>query len=89
MGKAAPHPSYFKESEKVFIPIEKLKNKEDRTHYLFEANSLAQDIIKNGLKDPLIVQQEGEFYIVLDGRHRLPILRILKWTKVPCYVVID
>ena len=89
MVNARPCPSYFKESDKVFIPIDKLKNKEDRPHYLFEASGLAQDIIKNGLKDPLIVQQEGDFYVVLDGRHRLAILKLLKWTQVPCYVVIE
>ena len=87
MVNAAPHPSYFNESDKISIPIEKLKNKEDRAHYLFEASSLAQNIVKNGLKDPLIVQQEGDCYVILDGRHRLAILKLLKWTQVPCYIV--
>lgn len=87
MGNAAPRPSYFKESDKVLIPIKKLKYKEERTHYLFDANGLTKDIIKNGLKEPLIVEQEGEFYFVLDGRHRLAILRLLGWIQVPCYVV--
>lgn len=52
---------------------------------------LKEDISKNGLKDPLVVENysshRSDYFMVLDGWHRLEACRRLGWKEVPCYVL--
>ena len=47
---------------------------------------LAQSIEANGLIQPIIVEQEGENYILIDGERRLRAAKLLKWSKIPANV---
>jgi hypothetical protein len=83
MGRQRPCPHYFKKEEKVLISINKLKLNHGA---FFELGWLAEDIQKNGLKEPLIVVLQEDSYLVVDGNHRLVVLRSLGWKEIPCYI---
>lgn len=81
---AHPYPPYFKKEDIVLIPTEKLICSHGA---FFELQKLADDIRKNGLNDPLIVERNGDFYKVIDGNHRFIVLKMLGWKEIPCFVV--
>ncbi len=48
--------------------------------------NLKEDILKNGLKEPLIVKRQGDRYIGINGGHRYLVLKELGYKVVPCKV---
>jgi ParB-like chromosome segregation protein Spo0J len=49
-------------------------------------SDLLEDIRKNGLKNPLVVVQIYQSYIILEGFHRYVCLKALGYQEVSCLV---
>ncbi len=73
----------------VDIPIEKIKANPDNPRKKFDKSAideLAQTIEKHGLLQPILVQKEGDGYLVISGERRLRACRQLKLKTIPCIV---
>jgi ParB-like chromosome segregation protein Spo0J len=51
----------------------------DMEHY----NTLKEDIVKNGIKEPIVVDSMGNHKVVLDGHHRAVIAKELGMPNIP------
>jgi len=90
--------NYTKEIEHlpiVNIPINKLTiaaklNEMSKEKFVTESlkvEALIENIRLNGLRHPLLVSPEGDFFIVQEGGHRLLAVEKLGWKTVPCRIV--
>jgi ParB-like chromosome segregation protein Spo0J len=80
------------------IPIEKIiddfdfyygrkdQDEKIKAKALSKVEMLKEDILKNGLKNPLIVFEENGMYQIKDGTHRIRALKELGWKEVPCII---
>lgn len=59
------------------------------TYFCQVCNNLAEDIKKNGLKEPLKVVKRHDTYLIADGNHRFFALLILGWKEIPCEIIED
>ena len=66
----------------VYIPLERRKLLDSD-----EALKLAEDILENGMKLPIMVRFDGKRHIIVEGLHRLEAARILGDTTIPAYLV--
>ncbi len=71
------------------IPIEKILPNPDQPRTIFdqaELEGLAQSIKENGLIQPIVVEQEGIYYILVDGERRLRAHQLAGLTTIPAVV---
>ena len=66
----------------VYIPLERRKLLDSD-----KALKLAEDILENGMKLPIMVRFDGKRHIIVEGLHRLEPARILGDTTIPAYLV--
>jgi ParB-like chromosome segregation protein Spo0J len=66
----------------VYIPLERRKLLDAD-----KARKLAEDILENGMKLPIMVRFDGKRHIIVEGLHRLEAARILGDTTIPAYLV--
>jgi ParB-like chromosome segregation protein Spo0J len=81
------HPPLPKQYFKM-IPIDELKEYPFLRYTEQEIKPLIEDILKNGLKEPLQVHthKNCKLFHITDGRHRVQVLKRLGWKEVPCMV---
>ena len=65
----------------VYIPLERRKLLDSD-----KALKLAEDILENGMKLPIMVRFDGKRHIIVEGLHRLEAARILGDTTIPAYL---
>ena len=68
--------------DKIYIPLERRKLLDAD-----KARKLAEDILENGMKLPIMVRFDGKRHIIVEGLHRLEAARILGDTTIPAYLV--
>lgn len=66
----------------IYIPSERRKLLESA-----KAQTLAEDILENGMKLPIQVRFDGKRYILVEGQHRLEASKILGDTVINAYLV--
>ncbi len=66
----------------VYIPQERRKLLEPE-----KARALAEDILENGMKLPIMVRFDGKRHIIVEGLHRLEAARILGEKTISAYLV--
>jgi ParB-like chromosome segregation protein Spo0J len=66
----------------VYVPLERRKLLDAE-----KVRKLAEDILENGLKFPIMVRFDGKRHIIVEGLHRLEAARILGDTTIPAYLV--
>ena len=67
---------------KIYVP-QKFKGTLDQA----KMESLAEDIVNNGLQHPIQVRPDTERYVLVAGLHRLEAFRFLGESSIPCLVV--
>lgn len=71
------------------IPIDKIRPNPENPRKKFDRTAieeLAQTISKHGLLQPILVQKQGDHYVVISGERRLRSLLHLGVAKAPCIV---
>lgn len=68
--------------ETIYIPLERRKLLEPE-----KARALAEDILENGMKLPIMVRFDGKRHIIVEGLHRLEAARILGEKTISAYLV--
>jgi ParB-like chromosome segregation protein Spo0J len=68
--------------DKIYIPTERRKTLDTA-----KVQSLAEDILDNGMKLPIQVRFDGKRHILVEGLHRLEASKILGDTVINAYLV--
>ena len=68
--------------DSIYIPLERRKLLEPE-----KARALAEDILENGMKLPIMVRFDGKRHIIVEGLHRLEAARILGEKTMSAYQV--
>ena len=68
--------------DKIYIPTERRKLLD-----AIKVQTLAEDILENGLKLPIQVRFDGKRHILVEGLHRLEASKILGDTVINAYLV--
>lgn len=70
------------EIAKIYVPMARRKTLE-----AVRVESLAEDILENGQKAPILVRPDGERLVLVDGLHRLEACRALGNDTVVAFMV--
>jgi ParB-like chromosome segregation protein Spo0J len=68
--------------EEIYVPTARRKTLHPET-----VRVLAEDILENGLKVPILVRNDGKRYVLVEGLHRLEAVKWLGETTVDAYLV--
>lgn len=66
----------------VYVPMARRKTLDPD-----KVDTLAEDILENGLKTPIMVRPDGERYVLAEGLHRLEACRALGEETIPAFFV--
>jgi sulfiredoxin len=66
----------------IYVPAARRKTLHAETVRL-----LAEDILENGLKNPIMVRHDGKRYVLVEGLHRLEACIWLGEKSIPGYIV--
>jgi ParB-like chromosome segregation protein Spo0J len=66
----------------IYVPAARRKTLHPET-----VRKLAEDILENGLKSPIMVRHDGKRPILVEGLHRLEACKWLGETTIPGYLV--
>jgi ParB-like chromosome segregation protein Spo0J len=66
----------------IYIPTERRK-----TLDMGKAETLAEDILENGMKIPIQVRFDGKRHVLIEGLHRLEASRLLGDVTISAYLV--
>ncbi len=71
------------------VPVDTVYIPQERRKLLDEgkARILAEDILENGMKLPIMVRFDGKRHIIVEGLHRLEAARILGEKTISAYLV--
>ncbi len=67
---------------KIYVPMARRKTLHPETVRL-----LAEDILENGLRTPIMVRNDGERYVLVEGLHRLEASILLGEQTIAAYLV--
>ncbi|MCY4551264.1 MAG: ParB N-terminal domain-containing protein [Defluviicoccus sp.] len=68
--------------DEIYVPAKRRRTRDDD-----KVDSLALDILENGLKNPIHVRRDEARYVLLEGLHRLEAVRALGEETVDALVV--
>jgi sulfiredoxin len=68
--------------DKIYVPMARRKTLHPETVRL-----LAEDILENGLRTPIMVRNDGERYVLVEGLHRLEASILLGEQTIAAYLV--
>lgn len=71
------------------IQVEKVLPNPEQPRTLFddeELDGLAQSLKETGLVQPIVVEKEGEHYILIDGERRWRAAKLLNWLEIEAHV---
>jgi ParB-like chromosome segregation protein Spo0J len=66
----------------VYVPVKRRATLKPTT-----VEELAQDILENGQKTPILVRRDGDRFVLVEGLHRLEACKALGETTVASYLV--
>lgn len=70
------------EIARIYVPVKRRATLEPA-----KVAALAQDILTNGLKNPILVRPDGERFVLVEGLHRLEAAKALGETSIAGYRV--
>jgi sulfiredoxin len=70
------------EIARIYVPVKRRATLEPA-----KVDALAQDILTNGLKNPILVRPDGERFVLVEGLHRLEAAKALGETTIAGYRV--
>jgi sulfiredoxin len=70
------------EIARIYVPVKRRASLEPD-----KVAALAQDILTNGLKNPILVRPDGERFVLVEGLHRLEAAKALGETTIAGYRV--
>ncbi|MET0597997.1 MAG: ParB N-terminal domain-containing protein [Mesorhizobium sp.] len=68
--------------DKIYVPMARRKTLHPETVRL-----LAEDILENGLRTPIMVRNDGQRYVLVEGLHRLEACILLGEQTIAAYLV--
>lgn len=68
--------------DEIYVPAKRRRTRDDA-----KVDSLALDILENGLKNPIHVRRDEKRYVLVEGLHRLEAVRALGEDTVEALVV--
>lgn len=66
----------------IRVPVKRAKTLEPA-----KVAALAEDMLENGQKTPIMVRADGDRFVLVEGLHRLEAARALGETKIEGYLV--
>ena len=70
------------EIETIRVPVKRVKTLEPE-----KVAALAEDMLENGQKTPILVREDGARFVLVEGLHRLEAAKALGETKIEGYLV--
>ena len=67
--------------DKIYVPMARRKTLHPETVRL-----LAEDILENGLRTPIMVRNDGQRYVLVEGLHRLEACILLGEQTIAAYL---
>jgi sulfiredoxin len=68
--------------DKIYVPVKRRQTLVDET-----VSALAENILEEGLKTPVLVRADGDRFILVEGLHRLEACRSLGEETIDAYEV--
>ena len=68
--------------EALRVPVERAQTLEPA-----KVAALAEDMLENGQKTPIMVREDGDRFVLVEGLHRLEAAKALGETKIEGYLV--
>jgi len=68
--------------EDIYVPMKRRKTLDTQV-----VQDLAEDILENGQKDPILVRKDEDRYVLVEGVHRLEACRALGEDTTPALLV--
>ena len=68
--------------EAIRVPVKRAKTLEPA-----KVAALAEDMLENGQKTPIMVRADGDAFVLVEGLHRLEAAKALGETKIEGYLV--
>jgi ParB-like chromosome segregation protein Spo0J len=66
----------------IYVPVKRRATLNSAT-----VQTLAQDILENGQKSPILVRRDGDRFVLVEGLHRLEACKALGETTISGYLV--
>jgi ParB-like chromosome segregation protein Spo0J len=66
----------------IYVPVKRRATLDPAT-----VQALAQDILENGQKTPILVRRDGDRFVLVEGLHRLEACKALGETTIAGYLV--
>ncbi len=66
----------------IRVPVKRVKTLEPA-----KVAALAEDMLENGQKTPIMVREDGDRFVLVEGLHRLEAAKALGETKIEGYLV--
>jgi ParB-like chromosome segregation protein Spo0J len=66
----------------IYVPVKRRAELNAAT-----VQALAQDILENGQKSPILVRRDGDRFVLIEGLHRLEACKALGETTIAGYLV--
>jgi sulfiredoxin len=66
----------------IYVPVKRRATLKPTT-----VQELAQDILQNGQKSPILVRRDGDRFVLVEGLHRLEACKALGETTIAGYLV--
>ena len=66
----------------IYVPVKRRATLKPAT-----VQELAQDILQNGLKNPILVRRDGDRFVLVEGLHRLEASKALGEETIFAYLV--
>lgn len=70
------------EIETIRVPVKRVKTLEPE-----KVAALAEDMLENGQKTPIMVRPDGDRFVLVEGLHRLEAAKALGETRIDGYLV--
>ena len=68
--------------DNVYVPVKRRQTLVDET-----VSALAEDILEEGLKTPILIRPDGDRFVLVEGLHRLEACRSLGEEAIAAYEV--
>ena len=68
--------------DKIYVPVKRRRTLVDET-----VSALAEDILEEGLKTPILIRPDGDRFVLVEGLHRLEACRSLGEETIDAYEV--
>ena len=68
--------------DNIYVPVKRRQTLVDKT-----VSALAENILEEGLKTPILIRPDGDRFVLVEGLHRLEACRLLGEETIDAYKV--